>query len=257
MAATRTYKMQALVLRKTKLGERDLIITLLSDSGELVKAVAKGARKPGSSFAAKLDLFSSVDLMLAKGRSLDVVTDARFTSAAPRLSFGLETGACAAAVAELLSTVCQEGLAHPRLYEMAKAAFQAIAAQDAVHAIALADAALIKIVSSAGFRPNLDACSACATSIDLSVADSLTPFSVEEGGVLCPSCARQLGGVPIESDTLAWTRSLLLSTFDQVSNFDITPTQSFAVLQLLKSWIDFYVGRSLKSITYLFTCGLF
>ena len=155
MAATRTYKMQALVLRKTKLGERDLIITLLSDSGELVKAVAKGARKPGSSFAAKLDLFSSVDLMLAKGRSLDVVTDARFTSATPRLSFGLETGACAAAVAELLSTVCQEGLDHPRLYEMAKAAFQAIAAQDAVHAIALADAALIKIVSSAGFRPNL------------------------------------------------------------------------------------------------------
>ena len=123
MAATRTYKMQALVLRKTKLGERDLIITLLSDSGELVKAVAKGARKQGSSFAAKLDLFSSVDLMLAKGRSLDVVTDARFTSATLRLSFGLETGACAAAVAELLSTVCQEGLAHPRLYEMAKAAF--------------------------------------------------------------------------------------------------------------------------------------
>ena len=52
MAKLQTYKTLALVLRKTKLGERDLIVTLLAESGALLKCVAKGARKPGGSFAA-------------------------------------------------------------------------------------------------------------------------------------------------------------------------------------------------------------
>ena len=48
-----TYPLRALVLRRTKLGESDLILTLLAADGSLAKAVAKGARKPTSSFAAR------------------------------------------------------------------------------------------------------------------------------------------------------------------------------------------------------------
>ena len=37
------YPLRALVLRKTKLGETDLILTLLAEDGRQVRAVAKGA----------------------------------------------------------------------------------------------------------------------------------------------------------------------------------------------------------------------
>lgn len=55
--AADTYSLQALVLRKTKLGETDLIVTLLAQDGRQVRAVAKGARKPNSSFASRLEIF--------------------------------------------------------------------------------------------------------------------------------------------------------------------------------------------------------
>ena len=71
--ASKTYKTSGIVLRKTKLGEKDLIVSILDESGALVRAVAKGARKPGGSYAAKLELFSVVDLMLAQGKNLDVI----------------------------------------------------------------------------------------------------------------------------------------------------------------------------------------
>ena len=57
--AADTYSLQALVLRKTKLGETDLIVTLLAQDGRQVRAVAKGARKPNSSFASRLEIFSA------------------------------------------------------------------------------------------------------------------------------------------------------------------------------------------------------
>ena len=52
MASPRTYRTRAIVLDKTKLGESDLILELLAENGSLVRAVAKGARKPGSRLAA-------------------------------------------------------------------------------------------------------------------------------------------------------------------------------------------------------------
>ncbi|MBQ3328952.1 MAG: recombination protein O N-terminal domain-containing protein, partial [Eggerthellaceae bacterium] len=65
MSASRTYKARGIVLRKTKLGEKDLIVTLLSEDGSLLRAVAKGARKPGGSLAARIDLFRVVAALLA------------------------------------------------------------------------------------------------------------------------------------------------------------------------------------------------
>lgn len=76
MAGSRTYRTKVLVLDKTKLKETDLILTMLDERGRQVRAVAKGARKPGGRLAARCELFCTVDMLLAHGRSLDVVSQA-------------------------------------------------------------------------------------------------------------------------------------------------------------------------------------
>ncbi|TLM78904.1 MAG: hypothetical protein FDZ70_03415 [Actinobacteria bacterium] len=68
------YSARALVLRKTKLGETDLILTLLAEDGRQLRAVARGARKPGSRFGARLEPGAVGDLLLHTGRTLDHVT---------------------------------------------------------------------------------------------------------------------------------------------------------------------------------------
>ena len=256
MAHTQTYKKRALVLRKTKLGEKDLIVTLLSNSGELMRCVAKGARKPGGSFAAKLELFSAVDLMAAKGRSLDVVTDVRFAEPAGVSTFGLEQTTCASPVAELLSTICQEGLEQPRLYDMAYAAFGRIARSSAEQALAICAASLVKIISAAGFRPALAHCHSCGNPIGLQAGKNVL-FSVDGGGATCQDCARQVEGFLVDVQAIAWTNAFLTQRFDEILAQSPGPSTSFAVLQLQKPWIEHYAGRRLKSLDYLLTCGLF
>ena len=77
----RTRNDRVVVLRKTKLGESDLILTLLSSDGSQIRAVAKGARKPKSPFSTRLELHAVSDVLIAQGRSLDIVKEARLTRA--------------------------------------------------------------------------------------------------------------------------------------------------------------------------------
>ncbi len=53
---------RGIILRLTKLTETSLIVTWCVDGVGLVKTVAKGARRPKSAFAGKLDLFYNAEL---------------------------------------------------------------------------------------------------------------------------------------------------------------------------------------------------
>ena len=256
MAAEKTYKARAIVLRKTKLGERDLVVTMLASTGELMRVVAKGARKPGGSFASKLELFSTVDIMAARGRTLDVVTDARFSDGAARPSFGLEQTACASAIAELLAVTCQEGLEQPRLFDMAREALRVLAQSDPADAVAVAAAALVKAVSFLGFRPNIDTCTDCGERIDIGPGAKPVLFGAAGGGAFCARCAPGNEGMPVDAATLAWTRALLAARFVDIAAMEIDPSASFSVLGPMDTWITVHAGKRLKSLAYLFTSGL-
>src|SRR5919108_6185616 len=69
-----TYRDRAVVLRKLDYGEADRIFTLLTANHGKVGAIAKGVRRPESRLGPALELYSHVDVLLAKGRGeLDVV----------------------------------------------------------------------------------------------------------------------------------------------------------------------------------------
>ena len=70
------YRDEAIVLRTHKLGEADRIITLLTRHHGRVRAVAKGVRRTTSRFGSRLEPFTHVDLQLAEGRNLDMITQA-------------------------------------------------------------------------------------------------------------------------------------------------------------------------------------
>lgn len=257
MAASRSYKIKGIVLRKTKLAEKDLIVTILSDDGSLVRAVAKGARKPGGSMAARLDLFCIVDALLAKGRSLDVVSEARLAKGERHETLGLEQAACATVVAEAVCFIAQEGLEHPRLYDMTRAAINSIAASNPHDALAVTAADLLKTMATEGFRPSFDACIMCGSPVALDGSVPRLALSLEGGGVVCPACPRPADALIYEAATIAWAKTLLFSRFDEVSELAIDDTVLFDVLQLARQWVRTHVGKDLKSLDFVFTSGLF
>ena len=124
--ASPTYSTQGIVLRKTKLGEADLILSLLLHDGSRTQVVAKGARKPTSPFSSRLELFSLTDLLCVKTRSLDIVKEARLVCGNEHLRTDIALSTAAAPVVELAYKLAQESLANPKLFACTKAALEAM-----------------------------------------------------------------------------------------------------------------------------------
>ena len=74
MPRDRTYRTEAVVIRRSDFGEADRLLTLFSPDRGKLRAIAKGARKPQSRKTGHVELFMRSKFLLAVGRDLDIVT---------------------------------------------------------------------------------------------------------------------------------------------------------------------------------------
>lgn len=77
----KSYRDQVLVLKKMNYGEADVIVTLFGRSSGIVAAIAKGARRMNSRKSGNLELFNQIEVLMAEGRNLDVVSEANMVDA--------------------------------------------------------------------------------------------------------------------------------------------------------------------------------
>ncbi len=196
------YRDQGVVLRTVKLGETDRIVTILGQGSGKVRAVAKGVRKPGSRFGARLEPTSHVAFQCYRGRGdLDVVTQVETIDAnrALREHYGCLTHAVS--MLEATDQVAQEREPNPALYRMLVGALRTLAETPNP----LVSAAFFwKLLSLEGFHPMLDACARCGEE-----HEPFPAFYLDEGGVLCAACGRGAAGRRLPAETLDLVRRIL------------------------------------------------
>lgn len=83
------YKTQAINLKSYNLGEADKIFIMYSREHGIIRCVAKGVKKPGSKLGGRMQVFSTNNLMLAKGRNLDIVCQAESIETFSKISTDL------------------------------------------------------------------------------------------------------------------------------------------------------------------------
>ena len=152
------YRDQGVVLRSIKLGETDRIVTVLAQGHGKIRGVAKGVRKPGSRFGARLEPTTHIAFQCYRGRSdLDVVTQVETIDAnrALREHYGCLTHAVS--MLEATDQVAQDREPNAALYRMLVGALRTLAAEPSP----LVSAAFFwKLLALEGFHPLLDACRA-------------------------------------------------------------------------------------------------
>lgn len=246
MAGSRTYRTKAVVLDKTKLKETDLILTLLDEHGRQVRAVAKGARRPGGRLAARCELFCTVDLLLAHGRSLDVVSQADLLAAPLGAAPSYEVTCAASAIAEVARYCSFEDSEDPFSFAITVRALElAGSVLDAAHLDLLVAAYVFKLLSHVGYRPDFSVCVSCGDAM-------LSYFSAPAGGLLCGSCARSVAGSElISAGEIAWLRALLAQTFDELVSSRVDPHTAVFLLGLSHIWAATHLDQRLRAMEFM------
>jgi len=270
-----TYPATIIVLKKTKLGESDLIITGFTDEGYQVRAVAKGARKPSSRIGAQLELYTVAKTLLQKGRSLDIVREATVLVSNAGCRSDVEHSAAAAVIVELLDKVTRDSDQEERLFALGKEALRCVGAVEQEGLRLITAGALLKIVAQLGIRPVLDVCTVCAAPLDggqrgawevesvqeeMNTQGAASPapiaFSHAQGGALCPRCAslEPEGSLVLMAPALLnWLRTLMGSRFVALEEHAHAGTEGVAteILLFLKNWLRAHLLVYLKSLDFL------
>lgn len=76
MSPNRVYTTHAVVLKRSNLGEADRIVTIFSKEYGRMKVIAKGVRRVHSRRAPYLEVFSHVTLILHRGKTWDLISEA-------------------------------------------------------------------------------------------------------------------------------------------------------------------------------------
>ena len=256
MANARTLKTQGIVLKKTKLKEKDLILTLVAEDGSQVRCVAHGAQKPGSTFAARLELLSVADLLLHEGRNLYTVSEARTVESNEACRADIEHLSHGAVMAELISKTTLEGQEMPVIFKLTRAALASLGRARAELLPFVTAAFLIKAVAYLGYRPSFGECVICGQPADASGGGA---FSIAAGGWVCADCAEFGEEAPddaVDPATASWVKALLGLTFAQVEELDPgDPAAAQALATRLMGfcdrWIQEHLAVRLKTLGYL------
>ncbi|MGN0035271.1 MAG: DNA repair protein RecO [Coriobacteriales bacterium] len=244
------YPLEALVLSKTKLGDSDLIFTLLAEDGAQVRAVAKGVRKPLSRLRGVLDVFARVSLLLAKGRNLDVVCEARPTDMHEPCRASYERICASETVCEAARKVTYQDRPQPQLFAMTDKALSMTGEAPSDHLVVLASAYLLKVASLVGYRPEFSRCARCGAPVGRE-PDGAVPFSLSSGGSLCPGCAADTRAQTLPSEVVSWLSALVSTTFDELSRATVDDATSALLLDLSYRWFLEHVGTRLRSVQFL------
>ena len=245
--ASKTYSERVIVLRKTRLREADLILTMLGEDGRQLRAVAKGALKPTSSFASRLELYAESRVLLIEGRTLDIVKEARLEDAHAPLRFDYMRSVFAAPIAELLCVATQGELPVARLFAMTQAAFTTLEAANDRSAPLVMAAFLLKAESILGYQPSLARCVECGA--DCELEGHPTWFSPDAGGTLCADCAASRNAGVVSGVVIAWAHTLIHSTFKDIAGFELPRDAVQSLARFVQSWTEAHVG-DLRSLPY-------
>jgi DNA repair protein RecO (recombination protein O) len=237
------YRDEAVVLRTQKLGEADRIVALLTRRHGRVRAVAKGVRRTSSRFGSRLEPFMHVDVQLAEGRSLDVVTQAETLT-----PFGesvcsdyrlYTTGTAMLETAERL--VAEEHEPSLQQYLLLLGGLRVLARRERDPGLVL-DSFLLRSLAVAGYAPTFDDCAACGR------PGPHRGFSAAAGGSLCGDC-RMPGAASPAEETVVLLAALLAG--DWVVAEQSQERHRRESSGLVAAYLQWHLERGLRSLPHV------
>lgn len=246
MSAPRVYRTEAIVLRHSRFAEADRLLTLFTPHYGKLRVVAKGVLRPTSHLAGHLETFTRSQLLLARTRTLDIVTQAQAVESYAPLREDLQRASVALYAVEVLDRLSEEHGENYPAYHLLLLYFQWLSTvQETDLPTRYFEMQLLELT---GYRPELYTCLHCKRTL----APEVNAFSGVAGGVLCPPCS--LGDAearPISVTALKVLRLLQDGDLAQVRRLRLSPPLARELEQHMRHYLPHVTERELRSTAFL------
>lgn len=189
-----TYKTSAIILRTYDFKDYDKIVVLYSKEHGIIRAIAKGVKRPKSPLGTRIEPLLAADLLVYKGRNLDTINQCdtiesfkNLRTCLKKISFGLH-------YLELTLAFGMED--DPNSETFYQFLFDSLKNLENANETDILELLLIefqyKIITFAGYAPMLNCCNNCRE--DVSANDKIY-FNTKTGTVVCHKCAERISSL--------------------------------------------------------------
>jgi DNA repair protein RecO (recombination protein O) len=281
---SRTYKATGINLKTQSLGESDKIVTILTREFGLIRAVAPGARKHNSSLGGRSGMFVVNELLIAKGRSLDKITQAQTLKTYPGLAKDLGKLAASQYLAEIVLCEALSEQPQEELYDLFNEhlhRLEGVSSANPSSVLAHLAHGVFHLLALAGLTPQVQICCLSGRSLkpDFTDPNSQVGFSIPAGGTvslearerLRKEAKREMGRnqypmphsqtvvvhrqeIPVISSRLSAMELALLQHLSQPEIMQIDGARHhdwLSVEQILRQYAQYQLGRPIRSATLI------
>lgn len=259
----RLYRTPAIILKRQDFSEADRILTLFTPGLGKLRAIAKGVRKITSRKSGHVELFTYSNLLIAKGRNLDIVTQAETIKAFRAIREDLGRITYAYYVAELVDKFTEDRDENQPLFDLLLTTLQSLTETDDLRlAVRFFE---LRLLDYTGYRPQLFRCVQCNEKVE--PVENF--FGFELGGILCPDCITALPDrpairerrpgyaegssmvEPISVNALKLLRFMQREAYPTVRRVNVRHRTHTEMEQLMHHYLTYMLERSLKSVEFL------
>ena len=248
MSRPRTYQTEAIIIKKTKLGEADRILTLYTPHLGKIQAVAKGVRRPRSKLAGHLELLTYSLVSLARGRNLDVITGSQTINSFLPLKSDLWLTSCALYATELVNQFTPDHVENYPLFQLLLETMEQLC-QAGNKELTLRYFEL-HLLNEVGYRPQLHRCVSCHQPLE----PAINSFCFSAGGMLCSSCSQTQPLIyPLSVNAQKVLRLLQTDDYTTISKLKMSPELSHELEGVMRHYLKYLLEREVKSVAWLDT----
>jgi DNA repair protein RecO (recombination protein O) len=184
--------------------------------------------------------------LIAKGKNIDIVTQAELVEAYAALREDLVRTTYASYVGELLDRFTVEEDRDLRKYNLLSDALRWFATTD--NLLLAARYYELRLLSLAGFQPQLFNCVSCAEPIQ----EQDQFFSAELGGLLCPNCRQaDRRARAVSSSAVKVLRYLQSHNWETVNALQLRRELHSELENMMHHYLTYLMERELKSVDFL------
>lgn len=246
----RLYRSEAIVLKRRDYGEADRLLTVFTPNHGKLVLLGKGVRKTQSRKAGHVELFTLSTLLIAKGRTWDLVTQAETVEPFLPLRENLLRTSYAYYVAELLDGFTQEHDAHPPMFALLRDTLERLAASKEQALPLVARFYDLHLLALAGYQPQLFTCVACQAALE----PVTNYFSLTDGGMLCPKDGEgRIGAEALPLPAFKALRFIQTREWELVAQLNLSAGLHAELEWLLQGYIVYQLERNVRSAAFLRT----
>lgn len=248
MPEPRNYQTEAIIIKKTRLGEADSILTLYTPQLGKIQGFAKSLRKPKSKLAGHLELITYSIVSFVRGRNLDTITGSQTINSFLPLKNDLWLTSCALYTTELVNQFTADHVENSPLFQLLLETMEDLC-QPGNKELTLRYFEL-HLLDRVGYRPQLQHCVTCHQPLK----PTTNSFCHSAGGMLCPTCSPSHSFTcPLSVNAQKVLRLFQVSDYHTADRLKINSELSRELETVMSNYMKYLLEREVKSAGWLGT----